>query len=242
MHCGAWNVHPGTLCPTRQRCARCRERGHTESQCSSRLKGSVSEVPCDLCGSQNHVETQCERQWRLPIPEPPTSTSIRVSVCCARCLSSSHLIGDCPSLSRPLSTSSFTLQGIDPNTIISTNIDYNGPPPPPGRAPPNRAPRGKNRRVGNIRSPSPDSDENDMLPRGDRKPPPPPRGRGRGAARGAIRFGNGARPNRGPDPPQGKLPPRPPSPRRGPPPPRGGGGNGNRGRGRGRGGRSRRAK
>lgn len=185
----------------------------------------------------------------------PTVAGITVSLSCARCLSSKHLIGDCPSLLRPLSTSSFTLHGIDPNTITNTNIDrYTGPPPPSGRSgPPNRAPRSKNRRGGNIRSPSPDSDDDNMLPRGGRRPQPPLRGRGRGAARGAIRFGNGVGSKRGPDPPYGRPPPRPPilghdtrqrspSPiRRGPPPPpRGGGRGGNRGRG--RGGKSRRAK
>ncbi|KAJ5179322.1 hypothetical protein N7492_002532 [Penicillium capsulatum] len=179
-HCYKWNDHPSSLCPTWRRCQRCRERGHDAEQCSSRLRSSASEVPCDLCGSSQHVEAQCDSQWRFPMLES-TSNTVEVSISCAHCVSGGHLIGDCPSLPKPLNTSLFSLNGIDPALV--TNIS--GPPklaaPPPL---PNRGPRGPRRRGG--RDPSPSSDSDGMPRRGGRRPPPP-----RGNPRGGIRFGNG---------------------------------------------------
>lgn len=251
MHCGSWDVHPSSFCPSWRRCPRCRERGHVEKQCPSALKSSASEVPCDLCGSSNHVEAQCDYQWKYPLRDA-ISQEVKVSISCAHCVSSKHLIGDCPSLRRPLKTTSFTLQGIDPAHIINLNAEPKPPPPPP------KAFHGKGRR-GAPRSPTPESD--DLLPRRGQRIPPPARGN----PRGSIRFGNSFTVNSrgGSNGPRGKPPPaRPPirgrnppfgikpgqrssspygQPNRGPAPSRG---SGNRGRGGGgwRGGKPRRAK
>ncbi|KAJ5569977.1 uncharacterized protein N7459_009407 [Penicillium hispanicum] len=235
-------------------CTECLQQGHLAEvcptkECPSALKSSASEIPCDLCGSSEHVESQCDYQWKFPMREA-TAQEITVSISCARCVSSSHLIGDCPSLRQPLKTTSFSLKGIDPAHIINLNTQTKLPPPPP-----TRAPSGKGRR-GAPRSPS--SESEDMLPRRGRRPPPPAPSRGKPRG-GAIRFGNGFAANgrggsdksRGKPPNRGRMPPpgnntRQRSispygqPRRGPPPPRGGGGN--RGRGGGRGGRARRGK
>jgi protein AIR1/2 len=218
IHCGAWNKHASISCSTWQRCPRCRERGHTEAQCSSPLKGSTAEVPCDLCGSPNHVESECSALWK-PTVQEPTATGVTVSLSCARCISASHLIGDCPSLRKPLPNSSFTLSGIDPNTITNLNTGYSsrGKPMPPKPAPPSRGPRSKNRRGPKLADPSSESDDGGMPPRGGRRPPPSPPSRGRG--RGAISFGSSTFvPNQS----RAKPPPRPFSGNRGPPPPRGG--------------------
>ncbi|KAJ5292569.1 uncharacterized protein N7443_008522 [Penicillium atrosanguineum] len=235
VHCGVWNKHTSPSCSTWQRCPRCRERGHDEAQCSSPLKGSTTEVPCDLCGSQNHVEVDCSAAWKSTLQEP-TATGVTVSLSCARCISSSHLIGDCPSNRNPLPNSSFTLSGVDPSTITNLNTGPSTKPISAKPPPPTRAPRSKNRRGPKIRDPSSESDNGAFPPRGGRRPPPPPSSRGRG--RGNISFGSSN--TFVPSQPRGKPPSRPFNGNRGPPPPRGGGGGGFRGRG--RGGKSRRGK
>ncbi|KAJ5606330.1 hypothetical protein N7510_009111 [Penicillium lagena] len=223
VHCGLWNQHQSTSCPTWRRCQRCRERGHDENQCSSALKSSAAEVPCDLCGSSAHLELQCDYLWKYPSLDL-SSNAVSVSLSCAYCASSKHLIGDCPSLSRPITTSSFTLTGTDPKSINNLNsrpvLQRGGP---VGRGPRGMGPRGRGGR-GGPRSPSPDSDDDNMF-RSDRRPPPAgPRGRGRGNIRiGSVgfnnrNFGGGG----GPPPSRGGG--------RGRGPPRGGGGGGGRGR------------
>ncbi|KAJ6126806.1 hypothetical protein N7523_002418 [Penicillium sp. IBT 18751x] len=237
VHCGVWNKHTSPSCSTWQRCPRCRERGHGEDQCSSPLKGSTTEVPCDLCGSQNHVEVDCSAAWKSTLQEP-TATGVTVSLSCARCISSSHLIGDCPSNRNPLPNSSFTLSGVDPSTITNLNTGPSTKPISAKPPPPTRAPRSKNRRGPKLRDPSSDSDNGAFPPRGGRRPPPPPPSRGRG--RGNISFGSSS--TFVPSQPRGKPPSRPFNGNRGPPPPRGGGSGGSSFRGRGRGGKSRRGK
>ncbi|KAJ5081267.1 hypothetical protein N7456_013505 [Penicillium angulare] len=255
VHCNAWDEHPSTLCPSWRRCQRCRERGHNEKQCPSPLKSSADEVPCDLCGSSQHTENACDHQWKFPM-RPATSQEFRVSISCAHCVSSSHLIGDCPSLRRSLNSTSFSLKGIPPSAIVNINTMPKESQPPinykQGRARPQGARGGVN-----ARSPSPSSD--DMLPRKGSKPQPP-RGRGRG---GPIRFSTGPDKSRGRLPSRGRPPfagngthkrfsppPGPPLPRgppprgpssRGGPPPRGRGRGAARGAPRG-GGRGRRGK
>ncbi|KAJ5168113.1 uncharacterized protein N7482_003707 [Penicillium canariense] len=226
IHCGAWDTHQSTQCPSWRRCQRCRERGHVEDNCPSPLKSSAAEVPCDLCGASTHMESDCDLQYNLPMREP-LSQNIVVSISCAHCTSGKHLIGDCPHLPPDLQqkTASFTLKDIDPANITNLNDPVRsrkGPPPPTSYQ------RGKGRPRGPRTPPS--NSEDDMMPRkGGRKPPPPARGRGRGT----IKFGSSVVA----DKPRGRPPsgPRP----KGPPPRGGGGGGGGRGRGRGRGGKPR---
>lgn len=254
IHCGAWNKHDSNFCPSWRRCQRCRERGHDEAQCSSLLKSSASEVPCDLCGSPNHLEHDCDYMWKLPLRNQ-SSRPMQVSISCSHCTSNHHLMGDCPSLPRPITSSTWTLQGIDPNLITNLNSVLpsrrSGGPMPRGRG-------GMKIRGRADRSPTPDSDD-DMFGRPGRRPP-----LGRPPGRANIRIGGGigrgknlgpnyrdrqdsfgdrsrqrsmspGRPGPGPGPGRGRgrdnynVRSRSP-PRRGRPPPRGGGGGG-RGRG-----------
>ncbi|KAL5046878.1 hypothetical protein BDW71DRAFT_181333, partial [Aspergillus fruticulosus] len=124
VHCGAWNRHQSSLCPKFRRCQRCRDRGHDAKQCPSALKSSASEIPCDLCGSADHLEFDCDYLWKLP-RQDTTSAPVLVSISCAHCTSNRHLIGDCPSLTRPFFSSSFTVRGIDPNLITNINSVVN---------------------------------------------------------------------------------------------------------------------
>ncbi|KAI9039929.1 zinc knuckle domain protein [Aspergillus affinis] len=180
VHCGTWNQHQSSFCPRWRRCQRCRDRGHDEAQCSSQLKGSAAETPCDLCGSTEHLELQCDALWKIPRRDTP-SGPVLVSLSCSHCTSNRHLIGDCPSLPKPLMSSSWTLKAVDPNMVTNTNSVVSGR----GKGPSSRgSQRGglKIRGRADQRSPSPDSD--DMMSR-------PRQPIGRGAPRGNIRIGGG---------------------------------------------------
>ncbi|KAJ5082787.1 hypothetical protein N7532_011830 [Penicillium argentinense] len=220
-HCGAWDEHASASCPSWRRCLVCRERGHDGEDCSAPLKTSPDEAPCDLCGVA-HLETQCSQRFRFPMREA-TNSSIKVAISCARCLSSHHLYGNCPSVTYfSFCASSFSLMGLDPAMITNTNHGVRPDPPRPNRLPqgPGRA---RNHRRGGGGGRRPSSDSSDDLPRAGKRPQPVNRGK----PRGNIRFGHGA--GLGSDQPRGA-----------PPPNRGGGGNrGRGGRGGGVGGNSR---
>ena len=223
VHCGKWDLHPSSSCPLWRRCQRCRERGHDEGGCPSALKSSAAEVPCDLCGSPKHLESQCDYQWKFPMRES-SSQKVVVSISCAHCANRNHIIGDCPSLFKPLPTTSFTLAGIDPANITNLNEGAGRLPPPPPRPGAAKGPRNKGRRG---RDPTPSSDSEDMMSRGGRRPLPQTRGK----PRGAIKFSGAVAP-KGPSKSQQKSQGFRGSSR----------GGGNRGRGASRGGRGRRGK
>ncbi|KAL3464070.1 hypothetical protein BJX64DRAFT_286758 [Aspergillus heterothallicus] len=200
VHCGAWNKHQSTLCPQWRRCQRCRERGHDHKQCPSALKSSAGEVPCDFCGSSDHLELECDYLWKMPRPDT-TAQPVLVSISCANCTSNAHLIGDCPTPTRAFTSTTFTLSGIEPETITNINSVVGpkrggGPSVPSGRQQGMKI-RG---RADQARSPSPDSD--DMMSRGGKKGPV---GGNRNVNRGNINIrisGNaGKNRNTGPPPP-----------------------------------------
>ncbi|KAL2857928.1 hypothetical protein BJY01DRAFT_242006 [Aspergillus pseudoustus] len=198
VHCGAWNKHQTAVCPQRRRCQRCRERGHDQKHCPSVLKSSAGEVPCDLCGSSEHLELDCDYLWKYPRPDT-TAQPVLVSISCANCTSNAHLIGDCPTPTRPFTSTTFTLRGIEQEIITNINSVISpkrggGPSVPSGRQQGMKI-RG---RADQARSPSPDSD--DMMSRGGKKGPI---GGNRNANRGNIniRIGSNAGKNRNPHPP-----------------------------------------
>lgn len=80
----------------------------------------VSQIPCDFCGHLGHIEFECDQIWKFP-QKAPSSTPVLVSISCANCTSNRHLIGDCPSLRRPLRSSSWTLKHFDPEMITNLN-------------------------------------------------------------------------------------------------------------------------
>ncbi|EFQ97897.1 zinc knuckle domain-containing protein [Nannizzia gypsea CBS 118893] len=126
-HCGAWEAHESRFCPTWRRCQKCRERGHDKASCSAPLQGSAAEVPCDLCGSDRHIESQCDLMWKQPHPTHP-SGKLFISISCAQCTSSQHLIGDCPSVGAPLHSTSWSLKAFDPSIISNTSLSSTNAP------------------------------------------------------------------------------------------------------------------
>ncbi|KAJ5729879.1 uncharacterized protein N7483_004387 [Penicillium malachiteum] len=201
-HCGQWGEHTALWCPVWLRCEKCRERGHSEAECTSSLRSSAGEVPCDICGRTDHVERRCLRRIQLPMYEPDTMTGsnqFRISISCSHCLSNSHILGDCPNRVQTQETAWISLRGISPSRIINTNTERDPEPPRPVNYQEGRG-RPQGRRGGfNARSDSSSSD--DVLPlraASNRNPPPRgnPRGRGRGAANPPS--SSGSRPWRSP--------------------------------------------
>lgn len=121
----------------------------------------MSHVPCDFCSSPDHIESECDQLWKFP-QKDPNPGPVLVSISCANCTSNRHLIGDCPSLRRPIRSSSWTLKGFDPDMISNLNSVISGR--RGGNA--SRGQHGmKIRGRAEHRSPSPSSDEFPIRPR-----------------------------------------------------------------------------
>ncbi|GAD99744.1 zinc knuckle domain protein [Paecilomyces variotii No. 5] len=180
-HCRAWNQHESNFCPSWRRCQKCRARGHDDEACPSALKGTATEVPCDFCGSEDHLELDCDYMWKFP-KRHPSPGPVLVSLSCCYCTSNHHLVGDCPSLPRPMRSSSWTLKGYDLSMV--TNINAVVPSQRSGAALNGRQGGMRIRGRADARSPTPDSD--DMLSR-----PPIRNPVGRNQGRPNIRFGSG---------------------------------------------------
>ncbi|KAH2915366.1 hypothetical protein KXW73_004871 [Aspergillus fumigatus] len=100
----------------------------------------------------------------IPRQELP-SGPVLVSISCSHCTSNRHLVGDCPSLSRPMVSSSFTLRGIDPHMVTNINSVISGR---QGGPAPRRGQSGMQIR-GRADRPSASSDSEDMMPRAGRQ-------------------------------------------------------------------------
>lgn len=92
--CGVLNQHFTKQCPQLQRCAKCLQRRHLESHCSSSL--SREDVTCFLCQRDGHMEDDCELLWRTSgRPWVANLLSQRIRLECYECGNSGHLGNDC---------------------------------------------------------------------------------------------------------------------------------------------------
>ncbi|KAH8901016.1 hypothetical protein GQ53DRAFT_1576 [Thozetella sp. PMI_491] len=88
--------HPAYACPTRRRCTKCRELGHTSQGCREKLALPPDEMECAVCESKQHVEAACDELWRSF--NPPQAAIKRVKqlpVFCYFCGSGGHYGADC---------------------------------------------------------------------------------------------------------------------------------------------------
>lgn len=111
-HCGKYNDHFPPFCPATQKCPKCREPGHTQAHCKSKLKVPNSELTCDLCSNAGHIEVDCELLWRtsgLPGVINVSDTRLKY-IFCYECGRRSHLGNDCPTRQpgKPMGTSTWS--------------------------------------------------------------------------------------------------------------------------------------
>ncbi|KAK7541929.1 uncharacterized protein J3D65DRAFT_599756 [Phyllosticta citribraziliensis] len=103
--CQAVDMHFSKDCPTRAKCRKCRERGHTIEDCTSKLFRSKADgIVCDYCQSKEHFEDQCTWVWRTFNPEelPHINKVDRLSMGCYFCGSDGHWGDDCRMLPKDM--------------------------------------------------------------------------------------------------------------------------------------------
>jgi hypothetical protein len=130
--------HSVSTCPKKQRCGKCRVRGHHITECPEKLFLSRSEAGgCDLCQSQDHLEIACHLIWRSFDPKPEEIRTVRdIPVSCYVCGASNHYGPECglhsgKILSGGVTWSKLNLQKyLDPSSsdrAISAGTDYSLP-------------------------------------------------------------------------------------------------------------------
>ncbi len=108
--------HPSCLCPTTQRCTKCRIRGHAADSCSIGLK--VTTVPCEICGGLNHVEQTCPQRFFAAPDLNNINGPLELWISCSTCASRSHLVGDCPRTDAA-TAARWSLKAFPPNSIVN---------------------------------------------------------------------------------------------------------------------------
>ncbi|KAF7188029.1 Protein AIR2 [Pseudocercospora fuligena] len=98
-HCGAYDSHASSACPTYRKCALCRQRGHDAKACKNRSYQGQSDQ-CDVCGEAGHVEEACSRLWCFPtiaatVPREKQIREWEMIKACYSCGSSEHWGDDC---------------------------------------------------------------------------------------------------------------------------------------------------
>ncbi|KAH1440382.1 hypothetical protein KXW28_004591 [Aspergillus fumigatus] len=133
---------------------------------SARPGGDVNDVENAVMMKNNAPRfSKAPHPRYLVISVDHLATWNSISISCSHCTSNRHLVGDCPSLSRPMVSSSFTLRGIDPHMVTNINSVISGR---QGGPAPRRGQSGMQIR-GRADRPSASSDSEDMMPRAGRQ-------------------------------------------------------------------------
>ncbi|KFH44762.1 hypothetical protein ACRE_044550 [Hapsidospora chrysogenum ATCC 11550] len=93
--CGA--SHWAFSCPTRSRCGKCRQLGHSASTCEEKLALTKDEgLACCFCGSADHLEDDCTEAFRSFVPDADSiHTVVFIAPSCSLCGSGHHYSADC---------------------------------------------------------------------------------------------------------------------------------------------------
>lgn len=91
------NGHWHYKCPTRARCGKCRQLGHSKVDCTEKLALTKEEgLACSFCNSARHLEDDCTEIWRSFRPTAETiKTVVAINPSCSLCGSDRHFSADC---------------------------------------------------------------------------------------------------------------------------------------------------
>jgi len=94
------HYHPSYACPTRRRCTKCKQLGHSKQECREKLALAPDEgeaAECTFCKSQDHTDSACSSLWRTfrPPPESECKKVKALPVYCSRCGNEGHYGPDC---------------------------------------------------------------------------------------------------------------------------------------------------
>ncbi|KAI1502920.1 hypothetical protein F5X99DRAFT_417665 [Biscogniauxia marginata] len=83
-------------CPTRQRCTKCRQLGHTLETCQEKLALSLDELDgCAICGA-GHVDNDCSEIWRSYNPLEAIRKKVKsIPSFCYNCGAENHYGPEC---------------------------------------------------------------------------------------------------------------------------------------------------
>lgn len=88
--------HPSFSCPTRMRCTKCRQLGHSKQDCSEKLALAPEEMDCAFCQSREHLDVSCPVLWRSFSINPDTARKVRaLPIYCYCCGYHGHNGPDC---------------------------------------------------------------------------------------------------------------------------------------------------
>ncbi|KAM0601530.1 hypothetical protein ACHAP1_008568 [Verticillium nonalfalfae] len=81
-----------------QRCAKCRQFGHTKSKCKEKLAMALEEgLECAFCGEGDHLENACDNVWHSCHLQPESLHTVRyIAAFCSYCGCEGHYSSDCP--------------------------------------------------------------------------------------------------------------------------------------------------
>lgn len=90
--------HFSYSCPSRQRCTKCKQLGHTKTSCKEKLAMAAGEgfMECAFCQAQDHQEEQCPEIWETYRPQVGQIKQVKsVPTFCYCCGAEGHFGTDC---------------------------------------------------------------------------------------------------------------------------------------------------
>lgn len=131
-------------CPSRQRCEKCKQLGHTKSSCKEKLAVAPGEgfMECAFCQGQDHEEVDCTDLWQTYRPKMGFTKKVKqLPIYCYCCGAQGHFGSDC-GLADPKVppsetwTTAYASLYLDSDSSELPIVDQNPPPPPPEESKP----------------------------------------------------------------------------------------------------------
>ena len=218
-------------CPSRSRCQKCRQIGHSAGQCTEKLALTKDEgLACSFCQAPDHLEKDCTESWRSFHPDIGSTTKVSfIPASCAICGSDKHFASDCQQCLPKERNPTWSLKNrdryVDPECqVLSIEQSVRKNDPAAAKGPEHKI-RGHAARTNNVHYSESEDSEVEFLGTRAMKPRAPlgqihvasniqlpNHARNRGSQRGRAQN----QPRGQPPLPPGPPPPRPPPPPSGP--------------------------